>query len=373
MAVKGKPRILIIENSLDFTGGLNSVLRSSEQLRDRFDFCFLLPSTSQSIRYLKEKGFVVYELPMKEIRKTAGSMLVYFPFLFINSIRLSNLVKKTGIELIVSNDFYNLMPLLYRLIGGDVPYFCYVRFLPSRFPTWLVRGWFSLHARHARKIFAVSEKVKSELPPHPKVVVLYDGMVSEKTNVTWNENSRTILYLANYIPGKGQQYALQSFAHIQNEFPDWILRFVGGDMGLEKNRQFRQTLVELSKNLGCERQIEWCNFSQDIRQEFEHAAIVLNFSDSESFSLTTLEALFYGRPVIATDSGGPSEIIDRDESGIIIPTGNISSMAGAMRRLMSDPRERHRMGSFGRQRVVERFGYEQTFERLRDHYESVLE
>ena len=367
-----KPRVLIIENSIDFTGALNSAVRTGELLRDHFDFHFLLPRGSKSVSYVKEKGFAFYELPMKEIRKNLWSILFYLPFLALNSLRLFKLLKDARINLMVSNDFYNLMPPVYRLLGGQVPYLCYVRFLPSRFPKWLVQIWFGMHARQATKILAVSRRVESELPRHPKVTVIYDGMDHDKTSINWNENNRTILYLANYIPGKGQQYALQSFSELKDEFPEWKLRFVGGDMGLKKNERFKESLIASAKDLGCDHQVAWCGFSAEIKQEFEQASIVLNFSDSESFSLTCLEALFYGRPVIATNSGGPSEIIDNNESGIIISRGDIDAMTVAMRRLMNDAETRKRMGSLGRERVMERFGASQTFERLRDHCLAAL-
>ena len=80
-------------------------------------------------------------------------------------------------------------------------------------------------------------------------------------------------------------------------------------------------------------QVEWHAFAEKISEEYLDAAIVLNFSESESFSLTCLEAMFYGRPVIATRSGGPSEIIDHNESGILVDVKDVDAMANAMTNL----------------------------------------
>ena len=304
-----KPRALILENSIDFTGGLNSVLRSSELLKEQFDFCFILPAGSKSSRMVKEKGFAVFELPMREIRKNLFSLLVYLPFLIINAIRFSRLVKSAKVDLIISNDFYNLLPPVYKLAGGSVPYVCYIRFIPSRFPVLLSRIWFLLHEHFASSIIAVSNAVRDELPRQRKVVVIGNELPLQEVEFI-APSSKLLLYPANYIEGKGHQYALQSFAAVHSRYPQWKLRFIGGDMGLEKNALFKKSLVEHSLQLGLAECVEWGGFSERIDQEYLNASIVLNFSDSESFSLTCLEAMFYGRPVIATKSGGPEEIIN---------------------------------------------------------------
>jgi glycosyltransferase involved in cell wall biosynthesis len=366
-----KPRVLIIENSLDFTGGLNSTLRSSRWLSDQFDFQFLLPSGSRSSLYLQEAGFRVHEMPMQEIRKSLAAMIMYIPRLLRNTSRFAKLVKRHRIDVMISNDYYNLIPPIYKSLGGKIPYLCFVRLLPSRFPGTLVGMWYRLHARHADKILAVSEKVKAQLPANNKIIVQYDGLESDSV-ADYNMESTTILYLANYIPGKGQEYAVKSFAKICREFPGWKVRFVGSEMGLEKNRKFKRRLAEVAAKLGCDSQFEWKEFTTNTRREFDGAAIVLNFSDSESFSLTVQEALFHGRPVIATDSGGPTEIIDDGTSGIIVARRDVDSMAAAMKRLMSHPEERRQMGEAGHRRMVERFNPSMTFAKLGKLLLSVL-
>ena len=89
-------------------------------------------------------------------------------------------------------------------------------------------------------------------------------------------------------------------------------------MGLEKNKKFKAELIELSKSLGVNHQVDWMDFTDQMREEYLKACFVINFSESESFSLTCLEALYFGRPVIATRCGGPEEIIDEKESGFLV-------------------------------------------------------
>lgn len=206
----------------------------------------------------------------------------YVPFLIINTLRFRRLVRKQNIALVVNNDFYNLIPPLYIFFGTRIPYVCFVRFLPSKFPAWLVRFWYGLHQQYASKIIAVSEAVRRELPQVQGVAVVHD-LLPGTAAAYQPALSTTILYPANYIQGKGHQYALEAFARISKQFPLWKLRFVGGDMGLQKNKAFKAALIRRANALGLHNQVEWLGFNEDLGEAYQQAALVLNFSESESF------------------------------------------------------------------------------------------
>jgi L-malate glycosyltransferase len=365
-----RPRILIIENSIAVTGALVSIVRSCRDLKEHFDFFFVLPENSIASDYVQKAGFPVYEFPFKEIRKSLWVVL-YIPYLVANTIRLSNLVKSLKIDLINVNDFYNLVAASYRLFGGKVPFVCYVRFLPSKFPQALVKVWSLTQDRFARKVICVSNAVRAQLPFTKKVVVIGNEL-PEHSVVYQSQNSKILLYPANYIQGKGQEYALESFALIHAKYPEWKLRFVGGDMGLIKNRQFKEMLIRKSKALGLETQVEWHDFSENITVHYLGAAIVLNFSESESFSMTCLEALYYGRPVIGTRCGGPEEIIDDNISGLLVNLRDVNAMAAAIEHLISSPSTREKMGAQGFRDVREKFSFEKTGKKLLDVYNSIV-
>jgi len=365
-----KPRILIIENSIAVTGALKSILRSSFYLRDDFEFIFLIPTGSKAAPFIREWKFDFHELPMREIRKNVIDLILYFPFLFINALRLFSIVKKNKIDLIVLNDFYNLIPPVYKLFGGKAPYLSYVRFLPSKFSPWIVKFWMAFHNRYASSIIAVSYAVRKELPAH-NVIVIYNELPNEEINYTPPKN-KVLLYPANYIAGKGQEVALHSFSKIHKQFPEWRLRFVGGDMGLPKNVKFKTELVSLAKSLGLEFKIEMIGYRDFMVDEYVGSGIVLNFSESESFSLTCLESLYFGRPIIATKSGGPEEIIDDQQTGLLVPIGSIEAMSQAMKFLMANPDKAEKMAAEGFKRSRIKFDREFINESIHSAYTSAL-
>lgn len=367
-----KPAIVIIENSIGPTGSLYSILRSSSSLKDSFEFVFVLPSNSNSAMAASASGVQVRHIPMKELRRNALSMVGYIPWLIVNVLHLRKLLKRSGASLIVNNDFYNLLPAIACWMGSTVPYVCYVRFLPSKFPKLLVKLWYGLHAKYARRIIAVSEAVKRELPGAEKNVVIYNELPD--IPVDFNKSASTlILFPANYITGKGQDLALEAFARISGLYPDWILRFVGGDMGLEKNNIFKQLLINRADELGLSKEVQFLDFSTNLSEHYQQAAFTLNFSESESFSLTTLEAQFYGRAVIVTRCGGPEEIIVDGETGILVPLSDVEAMSKAIEYLIVNPDIRNRMGEKGYHHVRQKFSYDNTIAKLGGLYQQEID
>jgi glycosyltransferase involved in cell wall biosynthesis len=359
-------KILIIDNSIDITGAITAIVQSSVYLKDQFLFLFILPSQSKAIPLVQQNGFEVEELPMIEIQKRFVSLVTYWPVLFGNVVRLRKIIKSRKIDCIHVNDYYNLIPAIYSLLGGRVPYICHVRFLPSRFPKYLQWLWERINFKYAFRIVAVSKIVYDQLPKSRKKVFSYDGYLALKDFST--PNSTTILYVANYIKGKGQEYAIKSFAPLTKKFPQWKLRFIGGDMGLAKNKEYKQALKGLVSSLGLENQIIFEGYVKEITSEYGKSAMVLNFSDSESFSLTCLEAQVSGRAVIATRCGGPEEIVINGQTGILVEVGNIEDMTVALNELLLDDKKRCQMGLNAYENAITKFSPEKTFGQLSTIY-----
>lgn len=368
-----KPKVLVIENAIALTGSVKSALRSCSSLSAEFDFLFILPKHSLAKSFIKREGFAVEEMPLLEISKS-WKVLFYVPVLFFNTFLLRNIIKRSGAKLIVANDFYNMLPVLYKLFGGRIPYVTYVRFIPSRFPKLLVDTWCFFHIKLAEKIIAVSLRVHRDLKPSSKVILVYNELPVENGYAfsPYDQDSRLILYLSNYIRGKGLEYAIRTFASLGDEFSEWTLRFVGGDMGLKKNKAYKKDLVTLAENTNVSGRIEWGDFTENVADEYKRAALVLNFSDSESFSLTCIEAMAIGRPVIATMCGGPEEIITQNVDGELVEVRNEKQMAFALKKLLSNANLRKVYGERAHASVSTKFSLENTAYKLRPIYHNAI-
>jgi trehalose synthase len=87
-----------------------------------------------------------------------------------------------------------------------------------------------------------------------------------------------------------------------------------------------------------------------------HATIVVQKSLAEGFGLTVSEAMWKGRPVIASRIGGIQDQVVHGETGLLLddPT-DLDAFAAALDRLLADGDARRDMGAAGHQRVLEEF------------------
>jgi glycosyltransferase involved in cell wall biosynthesis len=81
---------------------------------------------------------------------------------------------------------------------------------------------------------------------------------------------------------------------------------------------------------------------------------------AEPFGLAAVDAMMRGTAVIASDSGGLSEIVREGETGFLIPPGNVGALAKALLCLLQNREWAEQMGRAGRQVAVDQFS-ETTF------------
>ena len=372
---EGKPTVLIIENSLDITGAFNTIFNYAQYAQRDYRFVFVLPHKSRLLHRVCQAGFEVETLPFREISKRPLDLLLYLPTLFVNDMRLRRIVHKHQAAIVHVNDFYNLVGIGAKALGGQFALLTHVRFMPDRFPRLLVSSWMKLNLAYSKYIICVSQAVRDCLTEHPKLKVIYDGLAHEVPDVSHREETKDetiqLLYLAHYIPGKGQDLALETFGRAYQQNPKLKLRFVGGDMGLPKNQRYRAQLMRRAGELGVAHAVTFDGSTSDVSEAFAQTDIALNFSESESFSMTCLEALAAGVPLIATDCGGPAELFEHGESGYLIANRDIEAGQEAMLRLAGDREMRYRFSRNSVSYVSTKFSTENTFKKLADTYAEV--
>jgi glycosyltransferase involved in cell wall biosynthesis len=84
------------------------------------------------------------------------------------------------------------------------------------------------------------------------------------------------------------------------------------------------------------------------------------------------EALALATPVVATPVGGVRQTVLDGETGLLVPVGDVSALAGALVRLLSDRDEARRLGEAGRVRVRELYAQEQMVAGTTAVYDRLL-
>ena len=367
-------KVLIIDNSLDITGAFKAILANAIDLKENFEFHFLIPKQSINKDHIESLGFRCVQLSILEISKRPWSNLLYFPLLLINSIKVTRYANQNSIEIVHVNDIYNMIGLLAKA-WRKLKVITHIRRMPESFPLFIYKMWVVLHEKFSDSIIPVS-MANARIFESPKSIqVIYDKLPGkeELPDYTCRDNKLIkILYLANYNRGKGHDHAVKVVSRLfKNGVTNFQMNFFGGDFGLQKNKDFKNELVKEVRDFELSANIFFHDKTDKVEKVMKDHDIVLNFSDSESFSNVSLEALFYGVPLVATDVGGTSEMFDTNQSGLLVEKGNIDDMFEALYELVYSYSLRKQLSKQSKVTVRNRFGIKNTSYKLREIYNGV--
>jgi glycosyltransferase involved in cell wall biosynthesis len=85
------------------------------------------------------------------------------------------------------------------------------------------------------------------------------------------------------------------------------------------------------------------------------ADILVLPSHAEGLAMSILEGLAHGLAVVATPVGAHAEVIEPEQSGLMVPPGDVAALAAALARVVGDPTLRARLGAGARRRFLDRF------------------
>lgn len=132
-------------------------------------------------------------------------------------------------------------------------------------------------------------------------------------------------------------------------------------------------LDALRRELGVATAIRFVGARPQSQLSLYHAAcdVVTMPSHYESFGMAALEALASGRPVIATNAGGPATIITHGVDGLLTAPDDTRQLAENLTRVLTDPHAAHQMGLAARARA-ERYGWSNIGCDVLDVYRSLV-
>jgi glycosyltransferase involved in cell wall biosynthesis len=105
---------------------------------------------------------------------------------------------------------------------------------------------------------------------------------------------------------------------------------------------------------------------------YERAAVVACPSHREGFGVVCAEAMAYGRPVVAGAVGGLLDLVVHEETGLLVPPGDVGALRQALERLLADKELRRRLGEAGRERIRRHFSWESVTDATLAAYEEAL-
>lgn len=146
------------------------------------------------------------------------------------------------------------------------------------------------------------------------------------------EDRFVMLCASRFADDKGHKYLIDSVKRLTQITDRSFTLVLAGDGPL-----LEPTKAQV-KELGLEDCVKFIGFRKDIKNLYKGSDLYVNSSQHEALSFLIIEAMAAGLPVIATDMGGNSDIVnDQAGCGLLVEYDNPESMASAMKRFLEEP------------------------------------
>ena len=183
--------------------------------------------------------------------------------------------------------------------------------------------------------------------------------------------------VAQITPWKGQDDAIRTVGLLKRRGLEARLLIVGSPKFVSgatryDNRAYARLLGRLTESLGLGEEVSFLGERADIPEILGAVDVLLVPSWEEPFGLAIVEAMAMQVPVVATNVGGPVEIIRSGEDGLVLPPRTPEIWAAAIEGLAQNPGLREEMGLKARQQAAARFGVGQHVKEILSTYEEAL-
>ena len=294
-----------------------------------------------------------------------------------SALKLARFIRRHEIEVVhahVARD-YPLAALAARRAGVPLVLTRHVLFPLSRIHR--------VTLRRTSRVIAVSQAVAEGLLAQglfdpEKVVRIHNGIDVDRfgrKDVAGQEESAAKKLLVGMIghlaPIKGPEDFIRAAAIVCGVRDDVEFVLAGEDKS--RSGEHRRRLEKLIDELGLNQRVSLPGWVEDVANILSTFDLFVSPSRSEPFGLSIVEAMAAGVPVVATMSEGASEIIEDDQTGRLVPIGNVEALASAIGELLSDAKKRNRLSENARRSVRERFSLERMLEATEDVYREVLQ
>ena len=223
-----------------------------------------------------------------------------------------------------------------------------------------------LLARVPGRFFAVSEELRTHMLAEgfarDRLGVVYNGIdpgqlptpaarADARLSLGLSADALVVGTVARLDPVKDLTTLLEAFHVFSRAQPGAALVVIGDGPELERLESF-------AGELGLESRINFTGARNDVRRLLAGFDVYANTSTTEGVSVTILEAMASGLPVVATAVGGTPEVVVHEETGLLVPARKPALLADFLLRLAGDSHLCQKLGRAGRERLSRDFTLE---------------
>lgn len=343
------------------TGGLERLLVDFARYHNRelFELEFIaLGETGVPAEEIKQIGCPVIQFPL-----TARGKL--------EKIRqLSDFLNQRDYDLLHTHNAY---PHFYGSLAAyrsKIPVTIQTRHGRRFGTTFSERMQFAIASRFADRVVPVSDDTglrckKVGWLNDSKVTRIWNGIDVDRFVFTGPAEKKTAITVSRLSPEKDLATMLRAVQQVAQEIPEFRLLIVGD--GPERAR-----LESLTAELNLKSQVEFLGERNDVPQLLSQAGFYVSSSLTEGISLTLLEAMSVGLPIVATNVGGNPEIVQQPATGLLVPSANPALLASAMIQMCENQDQWAETGQRARERVEQYFNIRTMIKDYENLYLDIL-
>jgi 1,4-alpha-glucan branching enzyme len=177
---------------------------------------------------------------------------------------------------------------------------------------------------------------------------------------------KIVLFVGRLVHEKG--------VHVLVNAVPKVLEKVNAKFVIVGNGYMKEQLSGIVKNMGFAHKIMFTGFVDDetLRRLQSCADVSVVPSLFEPFGIVALEAMAAKSPVVVSDTGGLSEIVEHDVSGVKVYPDNPDSLAWGIRKVLLDDAYANRIKTNAYQKVQDKYNWDRIAQQSKAVYESVL-
>lgn len=360
-----KLKVLYLINHAGKAGTEKYVYNLADTFRKKDTKCYFCYSEPGLLsEQMEEMGIESFKVTMKN------------PFDIKAAKKIADICRENNIDVIHTQyPRENYIALLSRRFysGTRVVYTCHLTLKTSFL--WKITN--RLLTKNNHKIISVCNNGKELLigngVPKDKIDVVFNG-IRPTENIQKNTKKReelgidkdtfVICTLSRYHMAKGLDYFTDSVYELKKMTDKkFVVLFMG-------DGELFDSIKEQIKALGLENEIKQLGFRKDAPEILAMSDLYVNSAKCyEALSFAILEALDHALPVVATNVGGNSDIINGEtDCGMLVEYGDTHAMAEAVNRMMSDKELYEKFSRNARKAALEKFNLDVLLEETYKKY-----
>lgn len=346
-------------------GGLELyATKLSNFLSGKVNLTAVIDKNSQLVSY-----FLHNKKPVYQVKKS-----------ILSAIKIAKIIDKNSIDIIHVHWTKDLpIAVLAKLLSKKKPKLIQTRHMGmTRFKNDFYHRFIY---KNTDLIIAVTKQVKSQIEkfitPIPKVVLSYIGtespsQITPSTFIALKEKYQLTAKFIVCIVGrieheKGQHIAIDALAKLVKQGVDVQLLIVGGAM----TQTYLQELKQDITNRALSNKIIFTGFVTNAGEFIQLSDVLILATRKETFGLVLVEAMQAGVCVIASDKGGPLEIIEHEKTGLLFKSFDVDDLYEKILTLYQNPDLKCDYAKAAKIQAEKRFDAQKQFNEVLEIYHSL--